>query len=492
MKNQIHFRPIRPDTHRSLKGKTVHSEKPHPSQMSHFPHPRKKTNRPPRPLPRPSARRSTFLGQMRIRQQKRRKRIFSAALAGALVLLIAVWVSRTFFTSKPEEITQIRQAINDHIIHDITISDTKGRPLTTAEKKADLKILIEAMKALPAAETPGLKNGNFDQAAKTALIQAKESENDEAFLRLVKNLLASAQRPACQVIDLATYKMERANIGSGVYREGSPYAKALINPRVQDRYERFVPLKDRAVPSVPYLKWVGNNAVIQGLPFNSSATERDREAIGKLFAQGANAERIVLDLRACKGTSISYGLEAILSNFASGSFSSTSTIFFPLGFNDYVSYLSGQEEVDHVDLEDEKEELSIQTPDSLRKLLSDMAYKKRLTCSFIGKNPKVPADKVYLMVDKTTQNAAETFADFCQSNGLGRVVGKNTYGNAWDIPPFILTLPHSGLLVQMDMTCQATLDGKSLQSETGVVPAYPLQGKDLMSAFLSWKPEEEK
>lgn len=491
MKNQTNFRPIRPDSDRQDLRKPSISKKSRPSRRVN-PQPKRKAQGPSRPLPRPSARRSTFLGQMRVRKQRRRKRLILGSVFCMLIFFLAIWTSRTFFSSKPEKIPHMRQAINDHMIHDIALSDTKGRPLTTAEKKADLSLLIQVMKTLPSAETPGRKDGSFDQAAKACLSQANVSENDEAFIRIVKDLLASAKRPACQLLDQAAYKMQRANIGFGVYKEGSPYAKALVDPRVVDRYERLVPLKDKAVPSVPYLKWVGNYAVFQGLSFHSSASERDGETVGKLFEQGAKAERIVLDLRGAKGTSISYGMEALLPHFASGSFSSTSSVFFPLGFNDYVSYLSGQEEVDHVDLEDEKEELSVQTPDALRKLLSDLSYKKRITCSFLGTNPKVTSDQVYLLVDQTTQNAAETFADFCQSNGLGRVVGQNTYGNAWDIPPFLLILPHSGLLIQMDMTCQSTLDGKSLQSEAGVIPAYPLQGKDLMSAFLSWKPDEEK
>lgn len=546
MKKQTHFQPIRPDHENRIKGQPRPPRKKRPSQKrsarsngrrktrkknkrpstnrhassGRYVRPdRKKKNRrnssstyrsdrkrrdqssgsksrkgtmSNRPLPRPSARRTTFLGQMRMRKQIRRKQFLFGILGAVFVFIFAIWVSRTFFTSKPDEIPETRQAINEHIVHDIVISDTKGRPLSTAEKKDDLKLLIEAMKIVPESESPGLKDGTFDKAAKKALTNSSQSSNDEAFFEQVKNLVASAKRPGCQLMDQAAYKMARANIGYGVYQKDSPYAKALLDPRVVDRYERMVPMKEEVQPSFPYLKWLGNNAVIQGLSFNSAATERDKDKIGELFSQGAKAEKIIIDLRGCQGTSISYGMDAVLKHFASGSFSSTSNIYFPLGFNEYISYLSSKEEVDHVDLEDDKEEISSQTPEALRKKLKDMSYKKRLTCSFVGRNPKVSSDQVYILVDKTTQNAAETFADFCQSNGLGRVFGQRTFGNAWDVPPLILTLPHSGLLVSMDISCQSTLDGKSLQSESGVLPAYSLQGEDLMSALLYWEDSEEQ
>lgn len=408
-------------------------------------------------------------------KKRKRRRIFvrlSLLLMLTTIVFVAfiVIVKRMFFTDSPEKIPTIRQSLNEQIINNINPANTKGRKLTSAEMKADLEQLIQSIEGLPKENLKNIDKESYLQAKENAFKQIKTINTDGDFFELIDNFTKFSAGDNAKILDLAKYQKALRNLGHGLYVDGSPYAETLKDPRVKERYSRMIPIKDNTNNKKPTLVKNGNGLILSGLSFEEADIESAKKILPGYLSQAKTASSLTIDLRGIDGSSQSYWLECLAPYLVSGSYHAESYLYFGNGFDKYVDYLSTEEKSENIDLEDKRDEVSYRVPESIRKKIEDTSYQKKLTASVISQRMEIPPEKLILLVDESTKNAAESFADFFKHNGLATLSGNKTYGNAWDLPPFYLKLKHSGYLIAIDITLQQNLNGTSLTKDSGVDP----------------------
>lgn len=419
----------------------------------------------------------------RKKKVQRRRRFFFILLFLLIAFVLIRLVQRLILTDQPKKIPQTRAMINESITGDLAIADTRGRMLTPAEKKADLEDLIDCLESLPPANCPGKLDGQF-KAEESSARQALTIEGTDETYMAILDKLARSSGGSARLLNQGDYQRALKNLGHGYFEKDSPYAKAITDPRVKDRYSRLIPMEVDPSKNQPRLVKAGNSLVLSGLSFEEGDVEEAVRLLPGYLRQAQSANRFIIDLRGVQGASHSYWIQALATQLSRGSYSAETTLYFSQGFDPYVSYMSTQEKLEHFDLQDDREDLSFQVPESIRRKVTDMTYQKLMTCSFVGRGQKLSKDRLVLLVDKNTSNAAESFADFCQHNQLATIAGEPTMGNAWDIPPAYLILKHSGFLVEFDITLQQSLDGTDLTKDVRVQPDLSLTGKDLLQVLL--------
>lgn len=440
-------------------------------------------------------RRRKRLAQIRHTKKMRRRRRLAffifALLAAGLIWVCVRWIRRTFFTSVPDSIPSLRQEANEHVLDALVVSDTSGRGLSKAEKQADLDRLVEMILRAPRINSKSKQDGTFSQTLNTLRKEALETTNDDAYFAALEKIMNALGDPKSHMITLPEYRLLEKNVGHGFYEAGGAYAAAIQNPRVQDRYQRMsLPqnadsenasseqssteqksASESNPSSVPTLaiQASSHSAVISNFSFEDRDLIEHQALIRNLFEQASQQSTIILDLRNTSGTSIEYWTQNILPCFAKGAVGATTEIYFPMGFDDYIDYLSLKETMPHFDLEDRRAAISMLIPQAIQNAVSDLAYSKRITVSFDSKDA-IAARPVQIQIDETTSGAAETFVDFCQLNHLATIIGSKSAGGGWDIPPVLIPLEHSGFLFALDITASQNPAGNSMQETTGVVP----------------------
>lgn len=405
-------------------------------------------------------------------------------LLALLVFVLYNLFRRLVLTDQPKKIPQLRSQINAAITGDLAVADTRGRMLTPAEKKADLEELIQALEALPAANCPGKLDGRLKAEESSARQALKLDISDNSFMEILDKLAQSSGGPT-RLMNQGDYQRALKNVGHGYFEKESPYAKTLTDPRVKDRYGRLIPMQEDPAKSQPRLQKVGNSLVLTGLSFEEGDVETADRLLPGYLRQAQSASRFVIDLRGVRGSSYAYWLEALAGHMTRGAYSAETTLYFSQAFDPFISYMSTGEKLEHMDLQDDREDLSYQVPESIRRKVSEMDYQKTMTWSFVGRGQKLSKSRVFLLIDRDTANAAEAFADFCKHNQLATIAGEVSFGNAWDTPPSYLKLKHSGFVVEFDTTLQQSLDGTDLTKDLRVQPDLPLTGQDLLKALLA-------
>lgn len=419
----------------------------------------------------------------RKKKSRRRRRFLLFILLILLTFGLFKLVQRFILTDRPTSIPGERAMINKAITGDLALADTRGRMLTPAEKKADLEELIRHLEAIPPANCPGKVDGQL-KAEESLARQALTLEGtDETFMAILDKLAKSSGGPA-HLLNQGDYQRAVENVGKGYLEKNSPYARVLTDPRVKERYARLIPIQVDPAKNQPRLTKSGKSLILSGLSFEEGDVEKASRLLPGYIRQAQSASRFIIDLRGVRGPSHSYWIQALATPLCHGSFSAETTLYFSQGFDSFVSYMSSEEKLEHLDLQDDREDLSFQVPESIRRKVSDMSYQKLLTFSLVGRGQKLSKSRVILLVDKNTGNAAESFADFCQHNQLATIAGEPTMGNAWDIPPAYLQLKHSGFVLEFDITLQQSLDGTDLTKDVRVQPDLPLTGKDLLQVLL--------
>lgn len=417
------------------------------------------------------------------KKQSRRRRVLRLIPALAALFLAFYWIPRLFFTDRPKLVPKERAQINKAITDHLALANTTGRFLTRAERRADLKQLIDALESVPEANCPGRANGQLKAQVEQSRKKVDQTDQDPAFMKLLSDL-CKATGGACELVSLADYKKAEANIGHGYYEKTSPYAQAIEAPRVRDRYSRLIPLEKDLTGKQPLLYQKGGYFILSQLSFEEGDVDSARKSLPGFLRQARQSGRLVIDLRGVQGASHSYWLEALAPSLTTGTETVQTTLYFRQGYDPFIDYMALRERLAHLNLQDERDSLSYQVPESIRRKVSDLDYQKSLTCSFKGVGQAFSKDRLFLLLDRHTAYAAESFADFCQNRGLATIIGEASPGKAWDIPPFYLTLAHSGFLIRMDMTVQQSLDGTNLTADHPVRPDLPLRGSDLLEAFL--------
>ncbi|MDY3052407.1 MAG: S41 family peptidase [Ndongobacter sp.] len=463
-----------------------------------------------------------------LRRRRRHRRIL-VFLCLACSLTAAVfawrWIRRNVLSDTLTSIPHIREEANTAIGTHLLVSDTAGRELTSAERQSDVDLLRRTIEqTVPKINAPGLAADTYEADAAALAEKAIQASTDLDFYNALQELVALLGDSASRVLSPVEYYSLKSSVGQGYFEADSPYAHILSTARTTDRYRRLLTalpftapssekkkeasseqktaqalapsglpaaLEEHIAPSSPYLNYYhnGNIAVLSGLDFRDSCVGAHRDTLKELAQQAAASSVLVIDLRGKAGLSDLYWSEDLVPLFAPIDVGVSSTIYFKGGFDSFVDHLSTQEKLTEFDLQDTREAVSMLLPQQLQSDLAEMTYGKKMTFS-VPKNPGAApfTGSVILLVDSQTGGSCETFASFCAQSKLCTIAGQPTAGTGWNLPPFLLELPHSGYVVALRTGVAIDPASSSLQKAAGVVPDTVLNGADLLSELLATLP----
>ncbi len=65
-----------------------------------------------------------------------------------------------------------------------------------------------------------------------------------------------------------------------------------------------------------------------------------------------------------------------------------------------------------------------------------------------------------MLTDERVFSAADGFAEFCRQTNWATVVGRRTNGDGGGVPPYLLRLPETGLLMQFTAVATSNREGE--------------------------------
>lgn len=473
--------------------------------------------------------------RLKRKKQMRKRRIRFAVIVFILLLILLCFlvnfVKRKFFTSHLGTVPTLRYEANQAVKGTLLVTNVGSRNLTSAEKESDVNQLIEYLQKIPAINSQSKQDGTFETKITELKDKALSSTNDDEFFSAVSELVEVVQDPLTKVITLDEFvSLQNAN-GFGFFEKDSPYLLAISNQHSMQRYQKMVTAdygksimpkiepkepteehideenndgentvensstaiptitelaKNKAPENTPKVNFhsSGKFAVIDHLSFSDSDISNHINALREIFQQVGSASTIIIDLRGNTGTSQSYWTDCLLPFISSGNIGTSSKVLFTSGFDEYVDYLSVKENIPQFDLQDTREPLPSQVSQNIKNALSDLNFGKEITFSVSETKESVVPSEVILLVDKNTSGGAETFADFCKRTRVAEIAGTNTAGGSWDLPPFLIPLKYSGLVVSVHPTVSLNVESTDLERNTGVSPTIALSSSDLLAELL--------
>lgn len=428
-------------------------------------------------------------------QRKMRKRRIRSILLLVLIAGIAYgswWaVDRFLLTKTLQSIPSHRAEANRTLAEDLLISDTSNRPLTKAEKLADLaKVHDVIQESYPRANVSSEAFQRWSDAYPTWKKMVEETTTDLAFYEVMAQGVAGLGDLKTRILTPEQYQSRLNNAGQDFYQVDSPYVLALRSTRVADRYQRLQP----SVPQTPVerhqpsLEIHGANrvAVLKNIDLRIADVANDRDLLAGLLTQAKKYPYIVIDLRGVNGESTDYWTKNIASPLSRSDQGASSTMFIKGGFDDYIDYLSVKESLETFDLSDGRQEISMLLPQSLQDQISDMRYAKQITYSILADSTGGFHGKIFLLTDENTRGTADSFASFSRQTKFATVAGRATGGGGWDVPAFLAPLSHSGLVLEVDVTASSDPAQSGLIDTVKTNVDVPLQGDDLLQSLLTY------
>ncbi len=471
------------------------------------------------------------IAKRKAKRARRRKFFLSVILLATFAFVAVFLVKRYILTDTIKTIPELRAGTIKEINAELKVTDTSNRQLTAAERQADVNQLMTYLDTVPSANALSKRTEGLPQLMATLKEEALNAQDDTAFFAILDKMVLALGDPQSALINLDRYESLTREIGSGFYEPDSAYAKALRDPRVVNRYQRLAEAQEPipvetveetaadetenadvaenpeeiedpeagvAEPEAPEADqaeeaplprlWTieGTNiAVIDQLDFTEHSTGLHAQVLEDLFQQADSANAIIIDLRNQSGQSTSYWAKNILPYISTGNVGASSIIYFPQGYDGYMDYLSVHEQLAEFNLQEDRDAISMLTPQAVQDQITDLDFQKKITYSVLPSDKKVVTSSVVLLVDGTTAGAAETFADFCLANSIVAVAGQATAGKAWNVPPFLIKLDHSGLLVSLNVGVPLARDESALTKDARVLPSISLEGGDILQLLVN-------
>ncbi len=268
---------------------------------------------------------------------------------------------------------------------------------------------------------------------------------------------------------------------TGVFSAGSVEARWVRDPQTIHTYALMEPAPAASSAALPEaeIAYDGEEKILyfHFRSFGHALVERDRELVADAVNTYPEARHIIFDITGNGGGSDHYWVENIVAPFG-GSYSYSRTLYFNL------SPLNRQ-----YGLEEEAEALegpaARGAPSFVEKLGLTHRIRDVMQLPGPGEETRCPASaRRWLLIDGTVFSAADSFAAFCKKSGWATVVGTPTRGDGGGIRPFVIRLPHTGLLARFSTVAAANDDG-SLNAVTGTRPDfYPKPRERALDACL--------
>lgn len=408
--------------------------------------------------------------KLRLRRKRRRKKIFFRLLT-LFVLIFALTffggkvVKKLFFTYKFDNLSDIRIESNKKLSSEIVISDTSNRELTVAEKKSDFNYLFDkVIENYPRVESNKSSYDAFVARKVEFLDKAINSADDRQFFNVLWEYMKLLDNRKTRVLSSYNYDENLSLLNSNFYEEASPYYKLLTDSRVKNRYDKL-----RKSSKYTYkgnsnleLKTLDNSiAYIKIGRMTQTRLASDHQQIVTFLKTKSSYKDLIIDVRGCGGISDEYWIKNLVEPITRSSYNMRSTLLF--GNNsaeDYMDYLSIGENNKYIDLTDDRKSLSQMAEINMEKF-KNMKFAKYMTISISSNNEGGFSQNVYVLQDKRTTDAADSFASFAKGSGFARLVGENSGAYGLDIPPFLYKLNHSAYILSIDSTITLNSDNEN-------------------------------
>lgn len=424
-----------------------------------------------------------------VKKRRRRFLIFILLFLGLLIFALYQIIDYLFLTDYLDELPVIRKEANQSIQDTLLVTDTSNRSLTQAEKEEDLSQVLTYMDRVPKVNAPAKTEDAYEQNLQVLVDQARESTSDEAFIESLDEILVLLGDPQSKLVREDDYRRLLQEEGHDFYEAGSTYSRVLNLDRVEKRYGSKDSNEGSAqginIPP-PQLNFYkdGRVAVLSELNFTGQGGIAHGPLMEDIFQEANTASNLIIDLRGLSGFSNSYWVENILPYISEGNNGASTYLYFPQGFNRYMDYLSIQEQMIEFDIQDDREPISMLIPQDVQEEVADLDFQKEMTLSSLRSEKNQITSNVFLLIDENTGGAAESFAEFCKLNNIGQIAGQTSSGTGWTVPPFLIPLKHSGLIIQLNVAVPLNTDQTNLQKYTGLKPHIVLGGDDLLEALL--------
>ncbi|MDD7593479.1 MAG: S41 family peptidase [Peptoniphilaceae bacterium] len=400
------------------------------------------------------------------------------------------FATRRLFSAQFDALPTLRHEVNETLLTDVRMSDTANRPLTRAEREADIAALRDVIRAHRGPDVAQ----EVDALAQAAI----DASQDDAFFTQTNALVQTAFENRAHLLTAPEVALAVRNLGAGFYDAASPYAHALQDPRVQERAQRmrsamsaqaWSDAVSKAAPDTTTAAGAaaivgktpsvadplayptptltvhreGDVAVLSGLAFADGALQEQRETLKQVALDAAAHDVVVLDLRHASGASIAYWAEGIVPYLVPKTYGMKKALTVPAGANEYMAYLTDGETMASSDFSYASE---AETPTL------------EWTITTEGAVEALAPSRIALLVDTQTGGAAETFADFLSQLDTVTRYGEPTAGTSWRVPDYLYALPHSGFV--LSVASASDDDAK----RAPLMPDIALPGDDLLQALL--------
>lgn len=268
---------------------------------------------------------------------------------------------------------------------------------------------------------------------------------------------------------------------TGVFSAGSVEARWVRDPQTIHTYALMEPAPAASSAALPEaeIAYDGEEKILyfHFRSFGHALVERDRELVADAVNTYPEARHIIFDITGNGGGSDHYWVENIVAPFG-GSYSYSRTLYFNL------SPLNRQ-----YGLEEEAEALEGPAARGAPSFVEKLGLTHRIRDVMQLPGPReetrcTASARRWLLIDGTVFSAADSFAAFCKKSGWATVVGTPTRGDGGGIRPFVIRLPHTGLLARFSTVAAANDDG-SLNAVTGTRPDfYPKPRERALDACL--------
>lgn len=408
--------------------------------------------------------------KLKLRRKRRRKKVFFRFLT-SLVLLFSLtffggkFIRKLFFTYKFDSLSNIRIESNKKLSSEIVISDTSNRELTVAEKKSDFNYLFDkVIENYPRIESNKSNYDAFVARKVEFLDKAINSADDRQFFNVLWEYMKLLGNKKTRILSSYNYDENLSLLNSNFYEEASPYYKLLADSRVKNRYDKL-----RKSSKYTYtgnsnldLKTLDNSiAYIKIGKMTQTRLASDHQKIVTFLKSISSYKDLIIDIRGCGGISDEYWIKNLVEPITRSSYSLRSTILF--GNNsaeDYMDYLSIGENNKYIDLTDDRKSLSQMAEVNMDKF-KNMKFAKDMTISISSNNEGGFSQNVYVLQDKNTTDAADSFSSFAKGSGFAKLVGDNSGAYGLDIPPFLYKLNHSAYILSIDSTVTLNSDNEN-------------------------------
>lgn len=305
---------------------------------------------------------------------------------------------------------------------------------------------------------------------------AGQCESPETLYFILSDLFARMGNPGhLSMVSPEGYQDCARLAEQGVLEADGPEISLITDEKTRAAYAAMgrAPQRgeDPAGAYPPYARWDPERRLLclRFQSFRHDLLARDRDAVARAVGAHPDAEHIVFDIRGNGGGSDAYWMEALAAPFGEAASYETRLFFRDDALTRAYGYMDGAAPVSAL----------AQTP----AFVSELGLTHARTEAFsiapaAGESRLVHTDaRRWVLTDEQVYSAADGFASFCKQTHWAALVGRPTKGDGGGIPPVLMRLPRTGLLLRFTAAASANGDG-TLNAFTGTAPDFPAKPRE--------------